>query len=103
MLNEKDPIIDNWYFHKDKGQRFMVVNVNEEDKLIDIQHFDGDIEEITFSDWHKMNIEIGAEPLNWSGPTDVGEVDDYGTEVTDTKPEEWDKPLEELRPPGLKD
>ena len=35
--------------------------------------------------------------------TDVGEVDDYGTEITDTKPEEWDEPLQEIKPPGVED
>lgn len=103
MTTENDPVVDNWYFHKDKGQRFMVVAVDSDIETVEIQHFDGDLEEISFSDWYDMDIEIGAEPENWSGATDVGEVDDYGTEVTDTSAEEWDEPLNEIRPPGNKD
>ena len=103
MTTENDPIIENWYFHKDKGQRFMVVNIDEDNDLVEIQHFDGDLEEISFSDWYNLDIEISAEPENWSGAIDVGEVDDYGTNVTDTKPEESDEPLEEIRSPKVKE
>ena len=103
MTTENDPIIDNWYFHKDKGQQFMVVALDENKKLVEIQHFDGDIEEISFSNWYDMNIEISTAPENWSGAIDVGEVDDYGTGVTDTKPEEWDEPIEEIRLPDVED
>jgi len=103
MTTENDPIIDNWYFHKDKGQQFMVVAVDENKELVEIQHFDGDIEEISFSNWYDMNIEISTAPENWSGAIDVGEVDDYGTGVTDTKPEEWDEPIKEIRLPDVED
>ena len=103
MATENDPIVGNWYFHKDKGQRFMVVAVDKDGEAVEIQHFDGDVEEINFRDWYELDIEVAAEPENWSGATDVSEVDDYGTEVTDTKPEEWDEPLGEFRPPGVKD
>lgn len=103
MATEIDPIAGNWYFHNDKGQQFMVVDVDNENELVDIQHFDGNIEEIGLSNWYEMDIDLGSEPENWSGSVDVGEVDDYGTEVTDTDPEEWDEPLEEIRSPDKKD
>lgn len=103
MATENDPMIDTWYFHKDKGQRFVVINIDDADDIIEVQHFDGDLEEISFSDWYDMEIEVSSEPQNWSGATDVGEVDDYGTQITDTQPEEWDEPLEEIRSPGSND
>jgi len=103
MTTEIDPIIQNWYFHKDKGQIFMIVAVDKDKELVEMQHFDGDIEETSFSNWYDMDIEIATAPENWSGATDVGEVDDYGTEVTDTKAEEWDEQLEENRAPDVKD
>lgn len=103
MPTENDPIIDNWYFHLDKGQRFMVIGIDEENDLIEIQQFDGDIEELSLSDWSDMDIEISTEPQNWSGAMDVGDVDDYGTEVTDTEPGDWDEPLDELRTVEVKE
>jgi len=43
-----DPIFGNWYRHLDKGQMFMVVAVDESDSLVELQHFDGDVEEQLF-------------------------------------------------------
>ena len=99
MPTENDPIVDNWYNHLDKGQRFYVVAVDEEGGFVEIQHFDGDVEEVSLEDWYKMNIELGEAPENWFGAVDVGEVDDLGTEVTDTQSGDWTEPLQEIRKP----
>ena len=93
MPNEYDPIVNNWYTHKDKGQLFTIVDVGEDS--IDIQYFDGDLEEISFSTWRNMDIELGEEPENWTGAMDIAEADDLGTEVTDTRPDDWSEPLRE--------
>lgn len=96
MPTEYDPIVDNWYSHLDKGRLFMVVDTGEDS--VDIQYFDGDLEEMSLSAWYGMNIELSAEPENWSGAMDIAEKDDYGTEVTDTKASDWSEPLQEFRP-----
>ena len=98
MPTENDPIVDNWYSHRDKGQLFMVVDVNEDS--VDIQYFDGDLEEMSLTAWYGMNIELSAEPENWSGAMDIAEKDDYGTGITDTKGSDWSEPLREHRPAG---
>ena len=100
MPIETDPIVDNWYYHLDKGQRFYVVAVDEDAGIVEIQHFDGDVEEIELKDWYEMDIRPGEEPENWSGAMDIAEADDFGTEITDTKPRDWNEPLKEL--PGAK-
>lgn len=99
MAIEIDPVVDNWYYHLDKGQRFYVVAVDADDGIVEIQHFDGDIEEIELSEWYEMNIAVGEEPENWGGAMDIGEVDDYGTEVTDTQRADWSEPLRQYRKP----
>lgn len=93
MATDIDPIVDNWYSNLDKGQRFTVVAV---DDVIDIQHFDGDLEELSFDEWRAMNIEVSVQPENWYGALEVGEMDDLGTEITDTDAADWTEPLEEL-------
>jgi hypothetical protein len=97
MANDVEPIVGNWYVHLDKGQKFKVVAVDEECKLVEIQHFDGDIEEASLAEWDEMQLELSEEPQNWSGPIDFEEVDDLGTEITDTSKEEWFEPLGEFR------
>lgn len=99
MTADLEPVVDNWYEHLDKGQRFKVVAFDEDNELVSVQHFDGDIEEVALSEWYDWELEVSEEPENWSGPIDVTEVDDYGTEVTDTAPEDWTEPLAELKRP----
>lgn len=100
MKNQADPIVDNWYQHLDKGQAFQVVAVDEDAGTVELQHFDGDVEEIDLDAWYQLPVEIIEEPENWSGPFDVGEMDDLtGTEVTDTAVADWTEPLEEIVKP----
>ena len=99
MPNELDPQIDQWYAYLDKGQRFYVIAIDEEENTIEVQHFDGDIEEFSRSEWRSLNIELSVEPENWSGALDIAEQDDLGTGVTDTKPDDWTEPGEDFRQP----
>jgi hypothetical protein len=101
MPNEIDPIVDNWYSHLDKGQRFYVVAVDAGGGLVEIQHFDGDLEEIEYDEWYGMDIVPCEAPENWSGPSDIAEQDDYGTEITDTQAADWSEPLQELKKPQV--
>ena len=96
MLNELDPIIGQWYAHRLKGQRFFISAIDETDGTIEAQHFDGDLEEYTVEQWRELPLDISAEPENWGGAMDIGAIDDYGTEVTDTLGADWNDPLKEL-------
>ena len=96
MAHDYDPQVGNWYHHLDKGQRFEVVAVDEARGLVELQRYDGDLEEVTLDEWSQMEIALSEEPANWSGAVDVAEVDDLGTEVTDTSEEEWSESLGEF-------
>ncbi len=97
MANDLDPVVDNWYFHHDKGQDFKVLDVDSERGVVEIQHFDGDLEELTMDEWRNLDIELSEEPPNWSGPLDVGNLDDLGEDITDTAPEDWEEPMESFK------
>ncbi|MGY6274274.1 DUF6763 family protein [Methylomonas sp. MgM2] len=100
MRNEADPIIGNWYQHLDKGQAFQVVAVDEDAGTVELQHFDGDVEEIELDIWYGLPIDPIEEPENWSGAFDVSDMDDLtGTEATDTAVTDWTEPLEEIVKP----
>jgi len=51
------PIINQWYRHLDKGQRFFVTAVDEDDATVEVQHFDGGE---SFSDNRRLLIPRGA-------------------------------------------
>jgi hypothetical protein len=99
MPNELYPIPGQWYAHLIKGQQFFVSAIDEDAATVEIQHFDGDLEEATFEEWRQFDIELSVAPESWAGALDVGELDDLGTEVTDTRPADWVEPQLELRPP----
>jgi len=102
MPIEIDPIVDNWYYHLEKGQTFYVVAVDEDNDVVEIQHFEGDVEEIDLGEWYDLNIAVGEAPENWAGAVDIDEVDDYGTEVTDTSPGDWSESLQQFNEPDEK-
>ena len=96
MSNELDPIVGNWYKHLDKGHRFVVVAVDQQQRLVEAQHFDGDIEEIELDNWYDMELEASEAPEDWSGPVDNIERDDTGYTETRMTSADWRDPLEEI-------
>jgi hypothetical protein len=89
------PIINQWYRHLDKGQRFFVTAVDEDDATVEVQHFDGDVEEFDTSEWYQQKIEPIEQPEDWTGPVDDIERDDLGYSETDMTEEDWAEPMKE--------
>ncbi len=84
MSNELNPAIDQWY-QSEKGDLLRVVATDTETDSVEVQYFDGSIEELDFDSWSEMDIELAEEPEDWSGPFDDIEADDLGdTDVTIT-------------------
>lgn len=93
---EIDPIVGNWYQHLDKGQQFQIVALDDNFGTIEVQYFDGAIDELDRTEWAQLPIELIEQPEDFSGSIDVVEPDDLGgTNVTDTEPEDWSAPLRE--------
>lgn len=97
MPNKLNPSCDQWYAHLNKGQLFFVSAIDEDGETVELQHFDGDLEEVTFEEWSELDIVQCAAPENWAGALDVGNIDDLGTEVTDTTGADWNEPHREFR------
>ncbi len=97
MTTEADPVLRNWYQYLDKGQKFRVVALNEDEGNVEIQYFDGVVEEIGLDGWYELDIEPVEAPGNWTGPFDVAETDDLGTQITDTTADDWAAPQQEIK------
>jgi hypothetical protein len=95
MTTALKPVISQWYRHRDKGQQFYVTALDEEEGTVETQHFDGDVEEMDFDDWHQLSIETIEPPEDWTGPVDDVERDDLGYSETDMTSEDWAEPLAE--------
>jgi hypothetical protein len=92
------PEIGQWYLHQDKGEMFLVTAFDDEARTIEIQNFDGDVDEIEAETWSTLPLERASEPEDWSGPVDDVEVDDLGYSETDMQAADWLEPLQPFRP-----
>ena len=95
MPTNQEPVVSQWYQHLDKGQQFFVTAVDEKDATVEIQHFDGDVDEMDLDDWRQLDIEPIEPPEDWTGPVDKVVRDDLGYSETDMTPEDWAEPMEE--------
>ena len=98
----RPPVENQWYREQDKGFPFQVICVNRDDGTVDMQHFDGDVEEMELADWYGLDIEPISPPEDWTGPMDDIEKDDLGYSETEIKKpdgaaalREWYRPEEE--------
>jgi len=86
MSNRLKPMIGHWYSRLEKGDLFQVVAVDAPAGTIEIQDFDGGLDEMDVEEWRQMAIEPAAPPEDWSGPVDDVEPDEFG--YTDMQGEE---------------
>lgn len=77
-MSDVDPIIGNWYRNQETGNDFEVVALDEDAQTIEIQYFDGELEELDLDAWYELPIESIEAPEDWSGPFDEMESDDLG-------------------------
>ena len=73
------PVIGNWY-RGANGNLFKVVAVDEEDATIEVQFFDGTVDEVEMDAWIDMLIERVGAPEDWSGSVDMDPEDYTGNE-----------------------
>jgi hypothetical protein len=73
------PTIGNWY-RIQGSESFEVVAFDEDDGTIELQYFDGTVEEMDLEDWNaeKENgaLEEIEAPEDWSGSVDVDPEED---------------------------
>ncbi|MBS0365705.1 MAG: hypothetical protein JSR67_07790 [Proteobacteria bacterium] len=73
------PDIGGWY-RLDGSALFEVVALDEDDGTVEIQYFDGTVEEMDIEDWEAQwddgALEAAEAPEDWSGSVDVDEEDD---------------------------
>jgi uncharacterized protein DUF6763 len=75
------PAIGDWY-RLSGGALFEVVALDDDDGTIEIQYFDGTVEEMDIEDWQSQwedgALETAEAPEDWSGSVDVEAADDGG-------------------------
>lgn len=87
-----EPVIGQWYEDIQK-RRFEVVAVDED--AIEIQYYDGDVEEVDLESWYLMNIVPAAEPNDATGPYDDLGMEEFGGEREEDRSSDWQQKLDE--------
>jgi len=88
---EYEPVVGNWYRDLDEKESFLVLSVDEDAEMIEIQHVDGDIEEIDLDTWAELDLDPTDEPEGWSGSEgDDDDDDDWDEDEEDDEDDDWD-------------
>jgi len=73
------PVIGHWY-RRANGNLLKIVAVDEEDATIELQFFDGTIDEVDFDTWNSQLLERVGAPEDWSGSVDMDPEDFSGND-----------------------
>jgi Family of unknown function (DUF6763) len=88
------PIIGQW-FRRPNGTLLEVVAVDEEANTVEIQLFDGTIDEVDLDAWAEQFLVEVSAPEDWSGSVDM-DPEDYVGDKPDDMPRGFHDPLEFL-------
>lgn len=94
MPIEYPPSVGDWYKNV-TGGTFEVVALDEDAGFVEIQYFDGSVEELDLDAWEELAIEPVEPPEDWSGSLDI-EPEDYGVDLDSNTPLSWANPLDDL-------
>ena len=72
------PVIGHW-FRRPNGTLFEVVAIDEDDATVEIQQFDGTIDEVDIDRWPELLLMEVSAPEDWSGSVDMDPEDYVGT------------------------
>jgi hypothetical protein len=76
---------------------FQVVGRDANSRAIEIQSFDGELDEIDAETWATLPLERAEPPEDWTGPMDDVETDDLGYSETEMAPVDFTQPLQPVR------
>ena len=85
------PVIGQW-FRRPDGTLFEVVATDEDDATVEIQQFDGTIDEFDFERWPELLLTEVSAPEDWSGSVDM-DPEDYAGKKDSEMPKGFHDPL----------
>ncbi len=92
------PAVGEWY-RTLEGETLEVVAYDPDEETIEVQFYDGTVEEYDLETWEEMELSVGEPPEDWAGSLDIT-PDDYGVDLD--RPagrRQSSNPLDELAAP----
>jgi len=84
---EYEPTVGQWYEDLENEETFQVLKVDEDREVVEIQHLDGDIEELDVDGWAELDLEVTDEPEGWSGSKAEKDAEE---DEDDDEDDDWD-------------
>jgi hypothetical protein len=94
MPTEPVPRIGDWY-QNSSGESFEIVAQDEEDETLELQYYDGTVEELDRETWESMRPQLIEPPEDWNGSMDLAreDLDDF---ETGSETDDWLSELDRL-------
>ncbi len=93
-MTHVNPVVGDWY-KVPGGGLFEVVAIDDKDKTIEVQHYDGTVEEYELDVWREMLLLTAEPPEDWAGSLDI-DKEDYGVDRDEPRIDLRGNPLDEL-------
>ena len=90
-MEKVQPIVGNWYQRPGRAI-FEVVAIDDRTRTVELQFFDGTVDEMDLERWHKTFIQNVEAPEDYSGSMDLQD-DNYDAKDDDLVAQEWDDPI----------
>ncbi len=87
----QSPLIGQW-FRRPNGTLFEVVAIDEDAATVEVQQFDGTIDEFDIETWPGLLLTEAAAPEDWSGSLDM-DPEDYVGKKDKEEPIGYQDPL----------
>ncbi len=88
------PVVGDWY-QTAEGDYFEVVALDAPEDTIEVQFYDGAVEEYDSESWEELEARIAEPPEDWSGSLDLSK-DDYGVDLDRPAGESRGNPIDEI-------
>jgi hypothetical protein len=93
-MSTPPPAIGSWYQNLE-GDILEVVALDSEEQTVEVQFYDGTVEEYDFETWEELDLRPAEPPEDWSGSLDLS-GDDYGVDLDRPAGDTHQNPLDDL-------
>lgn len=91
---EPTPQIGDWYKNA-TGDAFEVVAHDDEDDSLELQYYDGTVEQLDAESWEYMRPQPIEPPEDWNGSVDMVREDSQNPEIW-VETEDWMRQLDQM-------
>lgn len=81
MVNSP-PRVGQWYRRLDTDEDFLITGYDDKSRTIELQAFNGDLDEIDAENWNTLMLALAEPPEDWTEVLDDVDVPGANTSIT---------------------